>query len=148
MKKSKLTMNLISCRSNSISSTNSTGNSPSSGLSGGDSRRHPQIVGGQEAGSLPASSLTASESAEFQECEAILDRGLATFFDVGNPLLMIREKRLYRATHKTFEQYCRDRWNVGRSYACRVMGAAERVNLLPSNESTPRPSNEFQMRLF
>jgi hypothetical protein len=98
--------------------------------------------------SAETGSLTPMEAEELIGCETILERGLATFFEVGNALLLIREKCLYRATYKTFEQYCRERWNFGRSYAWRVMGAAERVNLLPNHAELPRPANEFQVRPF
>ena len=92
--------------------------------------------------------LTASERGELAECEGILERGLGTFFEVGHALLRIRDNWLYRATHSSFERYCQERWNLGRSYACRVIGAAERLKLLPSDDRLPRPANEFQMRPF
>ena len=92
--------------------------------------------------------LTASERGELAECEGILERGLGTFFEVGHALLRIRDSWLYRATHSSFERYCQERWNLGRSYACRVIGAAERLKLLPSDDRLPRPANEFQMRPF
>ena len=92
--------------------------------------------------------LTTRELVELEKCEGIIGRGLGTFFEVGNALLNIRENRLYRSTFQSFEDYCQERWNIGRSYACRVMGAAERVNQLPANSSLPRPSNEFQVRPF
>ena len=92
--------------------------------------------------------LSKCEAAELHECEAILDRGLGTFLEVGNALLTIRESRLYRVTHQSFQQYCLDRWSIGRIYAWRLIGAAERINLLPDSDDTPRPSNEFQVRPF
>jgi len=103
---------------------------------------------GTGEGREPMVALTASESGELADCEGILERGLCTFFEVGNALLTIRENRLYRDKYSTFKQYCKNRWNIGRSYACRVMGAAERLRLLPSEETVPRPANEFQMRPF
>lgn len=96
---------------------------------------------------LPAA-LSPTETEELEQCEGILERGLATFFEVGNALLRIRDKRLYRTNQETFEQYCNVRWHIGRSYAWRVIGAAERVNLLPSSTTIPRPANEFQVRPF
>jgi hypothetical protein len=73
---------------------------------------------------------------------------MGVFFDVGRALLTIREGRLYRASHSSFEAYCHDRWGFGRSYASRVIGAAERLNLLPANCGVRRPTNEFQIRPF
>ena len=92
--------------------------------------------------------LTAKEKERLELCESVLQRGLRTFFEVGNALLTIREQQLFRAAHPTFESYCQQRWGICRSYAWRVMGAAERIRLLPSDGDMPKPANEFQMRPF
>jgi hypothetical protein len=90
--------------------------------------------------------LSEGERAQLRECERILENGLGEFFQVGNALLRIRDNRLYRDTYATFEQYCRARWGFGRTYAWRVITATERVKLLPTNDSVPKPANEFQVR--
>jgi hypothetical protein len=92
--------------------------------------------------------LTEAEKKQIRECEVVLQKGLATFFEVGSVLLTIREGRLYRSSFSTFEGYCRERWGIGRSYAWRVIGAAERMKLLPSDGTIPKPGNEFQIRPF
>jgi hypothetical protein len=93
-------------------------------------------------------SLNIQEKNDFEQCEETLQRGLRTFFEVGSALLRIRDGKLYRTSHSTFESYCLDRWSIGRSYAWRVIGAAERVKLLPSETSILKPTNEFQIRPF
>ena len=47
--------------------------------------------------------LSKSENTALAECEAVIERGLATFVEVGRALLHIRDERLYRAAHRTFE---------------------------------------------
>jgi hypothetical protein len=91
--------------------------------------------------------LTKSEEELLTGYEHILTRGLATFFEVGNALMAIRDNHLYRCGYASFEEYCNERWGIGRTYAWRVIGAAERLRLLPVDD-TPRPSSEFQMRPF
>jgi hypothetical protein len=86
-----------------------------------------------------ALSLSQRDRSQLEECEEIIGRGLSTFFDVGSALLNIRDKRLYRGAHKTFEMYCRERWGIGRSYAWRLIGAAVRLNLLPAGQGLLRP---------
>lgn len=39
-----------------------------------------------------------------EENEAIIERGLATFVEVGTALAEIRDNRLYRESHGTFEE--------------------------------------------
>jgi hypothetical protein len=58
------------------------------------------------------------------ECEAVIDRGLEAFVEVGGALLRIRDERLYRESHGTFEDYCRERWGLSRSRTSQLMDAA------------------------
>jgi len=36
------------------------------------------------------------------------------FYEAGTALKELRDRRLYRSTHKTFEEYCRDRFGYSR----------------------------------
>lgn len=81
--------------------------------------------------------------------EAIIERGLETFVEVGNALLAIRDGRLYREDgYGTFEDYCRERWSFTSEHARRLMRSAEIVMHL--NETPPMggvlPTNERQTR--
>ena len=96
----------------------------------------------------PGDPLKSDERRQLEKCEDILRNDLGTFFEVGKALLTIRDARLYREEFSTFEAYCHQRWAMGRTYAWHLMGAAERVKLLPADTKTPRPSNEFQVRPF
>ena len=78
------------------------------------------------------------------DCEKVIAAGMATFVDVGTALAEIRDTRLYLATHKTFEAYCRDRWGMDRTYAHRTIEAAEVTKRLLSMGNTP--TNERQVR--
>ena len=92
--------------------------------------------------------LPEAEREQLEQCEETIRKGLKTFFVVGSALVTIRDLRLYRASHPTFESYCQQRWGIGRRYAWKVIGAAERVNLLPSGENVAKPTSEFQVRPF
>ena len=62
----------------------------------------------------PFAALTPIESDRLALEESTIDRGLKTFVAVGNALAAIRDKRLYRQTHGTFEAYCEQRWNLAK----------------------------------
>ena len=64
------------------------------------------------------------------ELERVIERGQQTFIEVGRALLEIRDRRLYRETHATFEAYCRERWGWGRSYANKTIRAAQTADAL------------------
>ncbi len=66
--------------------------------------------------------------------------------DLGNALTLIRDCRLYRADYKTFEAYCRLKWQFGKAYAYRLISAAEVVAHLSTIGDTALPENEAQVR--
>ncbi|RZB36327.1 MAG: hypothetical protein SRB2_02152 [Desulfobacteraceae bacterium Eth-SRB2] len=64
---------------------------------------------------------------------------------MGHALMEIRDSRLYKNTHDTFEGYCRDRSDMAHQHADRLIGSSRVVdNLTPmgvkiQNESQARP---------
>lgn len=79
------------------------------------------------------------------ELERVIERGQQTFIEVGRALLEIRDRRLYRETHATFEAYCRERWGWGRDYAYKHIDAAHVANAL-STSVGKLPASEAQAR--
>jgi hypothetical protein len=91
--------------------------------------------------------LLLDESGELAECERVIERGLGTFVEVGAALTKIRDGRLYRADHVTFEDYCRERWGFSRVRAHHLIDAAGVVGALTIvNSDTPTLINEGQAR--
>lgn len=93
-----------------------------------------------------AAPLTTEEKQRLTKLEKVIDAKLGDFFEVGSALMEIKGKELFRETHRNFNLYCLDRWGFGRSYANKLIGSAERIQLLP--EDLPKPANEFQIRPF
>lgn len=92
--------------------------------------------------------LALSERAQLEQLESIIERGLKTFVEVGNALLVIRDGRLYRQEWGTFEDYCREKWNLSKPYATQLITASQAVRnietvaiatVLPATESQARP---------
>ncbi len=94
---------------------------------------------------LVPQTTTDLANASLPELEAVIERGQQTFYEVGAALLTIRERRLYRDTHATFEDYCQERWDFGRHYANRLIESAEVIALLVPIGTKP-PTNEAQVR--
>src|SRR5713101_1174422 len=97
---------------------------------------------GQPRRSDRYTTLTAPERARFAELEKVVARGLDTFIEVGLALFEIREHRLYRGTHATFEKYCRERWGMSGRHANRTIAAAEAAAIV----GPTGPSNVAQAR--
>lgn len=87
--------------------------------------------------------LTDSEQQLRAKLEQVIFKGKQTFLDVGGALLNIRNLNLYRSTHDTFESYCKEVHGFTRSYAHRLIDAAEVAELLPIGN---KPKNEGQAR--
>jgi len=97
------------------------------------------------------SQLALWEKSELSRCEAVIDAGMKTFMDVGSALLDIREKKLYRQDFDTFEDYCREKWNIQRAYAYRLINAVETISylspigdILPETETQARPLTRLE----
>ena len=81
--------------------------------------------------------LSPRERETLADCEVEISTGLKDFLRVGKALLKIRDGRLYRATHDTFEAYCRERWDIGRNYANKLIGASGIVANLQQDDTPP-----------
>ncbi len=84
-----------------------------------------------------AEPLSATERAELAAIEIAIEDGLRGIEAMGSRLMFVRDRRLYRETHATFEDYCRERWGMDRTYAFRHIQAAEMAAVLP-NGNTPK----------
>jgi hypothetical protein len=71
--------------------------------------------------------LMPAEAEELRACEAVIERGLKTFIEVGNALLTIRDKRLYRAEFRSFEEYVANKWDMTRQRAYQLITATKIV---------------------
>jgi hypothetical protein len=103
---------------------------------------HYAVCGGKR---VDGAALTSVEADELATREQVIERGFKVWQEVGEALLHIRDKRLYRATHKTFEDYCRGRWQMAKTSANRLISASEvYANLTPIGVILP--GNESQAR--
>lgn len=77
-----------------------------------------------------------------EECEAVIERGLGTFVEVGEALMEIRDQRLYRSTHSDFDTYCRERWGFSRRRAGDFIEAADVASAVGEISPTTTPTRE------
>jgi hypothetical protein len=102
------------------------------------------------AGSVPApyasvqdGQLSVGEQTDLGTCEAALDNLRVAFWAAGKALQVIRDGRLYRTGHETFEDYVEQRWDMSKAQAYRLIEAwplAERLSPIGDkiNESQVR----------
>ena len=97
--------------------------------------------------------LNIEERNELERCEVVIKQGLQTFVEVGQALMLIRDKRLYRAEYSRFEDYCQDKWKLSRPRTYQMIDAAKVVSNLstmvdkPQNERQARPLTKLEPEL-
>jgi hypothetical protein len=88
--------------------------------------------------------LTTAQASELIECETVIGKGLNTFIEVGQRLVNIRDKRLYRYKYGTFEEYCERRWGMTGRRARQLSDASRVIENLGTY--VPKPQTEGQAR--
>lgn len=80
--------------------------------------------------------------------EQKIDKNKQAFYEIGRSLKEIRDKRLYKdALFSRFEAYTKDRFDIGKSKAYRLINASNVIdNLSPIGDRVP--FNEAQARPF
>lgn len=93
--------------------------------------------------------LTPEQEKRFEALETQIEENYLSGFKLAAALAEIRDKRLYRANYKTFEKYCKERWEYSRSYCERLADMDGVLKDLKDFEKTPSfPKNELQARVF
>src|SRR6516225_1480432 len=91
--------------------------------------------------------LTTKERVLKERLEAIVERGIQQFLEVGLALGELRAKRLYRTTHPTFAEYVKDRFGLARSTVDGVIRSAQTAqSLLDSGLDLPANVGEAMIR--
>lgn len=100
---------------------------------------------------VPSNRLSPAEKVERDKLELTVQQA---FYLAGQALKLLRDKRLYRETHPSFEAYVRDRFDFSRAAAYYLISASKVVdnlkcqqfvdtnqciNILPTKESQCRP---------
>ncbi len=112
--------------------------------------------------------VSVKDQNRLAELEVIVTKNFKAFYEVGCALREIREKRYYRQAHNTFEDYCREMWDIlERSANFQIkaanvvdnlqlkLGEANHGTIVPglglsenSNQTIPLPENEHQARIL
>lgn len=81
---------------------------------------------------LPEVVLSEDERTDLRRLEMTVRQNLRTMFEIGQALREIRDRRLYRETHSTFEGYTKDVFDIGKAYGNRLIGGVQVIeNLAP-----------------
>lgn len=91
--------------------------------------------------------LSVVDRNELRAAESIIEKGMATFIEVGSALKVICDKKLYRETYDSFDKYVSQKWGLEKSRAYQLINACEvRQNLSTIVDEKDIPKNEAQLR--
>ena len=98
---------------------------------------------------------TELSTMNLSELESIVERGLASFIEVGNALIEIRDAKMYGSEYSNFEDYCDKRFGISRGRAYQLIAATKTVenlstivsaSLLPVTETHVRALQNAKVR--
>ena len=95
--------------------------------------------------------FTPLTSSELKLRASLEDQVRSAFYSAGMALIQIKELRLYRSTHLSFEEFCQDIFSFSRDYAYLKIAAAKVYQNLLDNLPTigrhlPLPTRQRQLR--
>ena len=88
--------------------------------------------------------LSHREKLLLADCEKTIEAGLKVFYEVGRALLTIRDLKLYRESHTTFEQYCKERWHISRQHAYRQIWCWDTYQTIQRSDLAPAPERQLR----
>ena len=89
---------------------------------------------------VPSTPALDPELATLEQLEAIIEAGKDVSRSVGLALAAIKDRKLYKKTHASFELYVEERWGRSYSSAWRQIGQVKAQKALPPG--SPKPSQE------
>lgn len=97
--------------------------------------------------------LSTKDYARLAELETTINKHIGGVLAAGQALAEIRESKLYRQTHGTFEEYCQEKWGFVARRARQLISAAEVAETVTKSGTTGShsqpiltPTNERQAR--
>jgi len=84
---------------------------------------------------------------DLERLEGIIEKNLTAFYEVGKALIQIKQREYYIDVlgYDTFEQYCRERWDMSKRHAYRLIDSCKVIDVVKSDQLVT-PSTESQCR--
>jgi hypothetical protein len=84
----------------------------------------------------PESALSSEQKRRLFELEAVVEKNISSFLEVGRALLLIRDERLY-CTYGTWQEYCRRRFGITQERGLALVRSTEIAQRLLEGPANP-----------
>jgi hypothetical protein len=95
--------------------------------------------------------LTINENTRLRHCEAVIEKSMNSFYEMGIALREVRDGRLYKEEFSDFEDYCESKWGMTKRYVNYQISASSVLDnlgtivpILPKTESQVRPLTKIE----
>ena len=90
--------------------------------------------------------MKSKKEIELNILEDVISNGLDMYVKVGDALLLIKSKKLYKKGYQTYDNYCRIRWNMSPQHCNRLIDASKIAKKMLSRGEKDLPKTENQLR--
>ena len=104
-----------------------------------------EVVSNESSSTIdnPFQPLSEAEQSEKKRLEGVVSEAV---WNAGKALRELRDKKLYRDTHTSFERYCREQFGHSRQKSDYLIAGANIYHNLTTNRCEILPTTEFQVR--
>jgi len=80
---------------------------------------------------------------DLERLEGIIEKNLTAFYEVGKALIQIKQREYYIDVlgYDTFEQYCRERWDMSKRHAYRLIDSCKVIDVVKSDQLVTPSTN-------
>jgi len=83
-------------------------------------------------------SIINKDKDDMERLETVIRTNIGAFYDVGRALMEIRDRELYKikngGEYQTFEDYCKEVWDMSKRHAYRLMDSSDVFDNLKSDQ--------------
>lgn len=90
--------------------------------------------------------LTVPDRCRFAELEDTIEKRIQAFYEIGEALNEIRNRKLFRDEFPSFGEYCQHRWGFAKQYAYRLIAAHKTLENVDATEEQKAGLRETHLR--
>jgi hypothetical protein len=90
--------------------------------------------------------LSPAEAERLKDLENVIETGIKRVIQLGEALLEIRDSRLYRASHRRFEDYVKERFGFSRARSAQLIAHSSILQNLALSGCEIQPSSDDRVR--
>lgn len=94
--------------------------------------------------------ILSQNTLSLRQLEKTIENGIKGYIEAGQALQLIKSKKLYKSSYRTYAEYCQKRWGFTPQHSNRLISAANVAVEMQKSEpvGSPLPQSESQVRVL